>query len=73
MSASSAAFRCVSSLKACRRHPTSGLPHLRTGRCQFATGQSGKLNFVTIDLDQGVRYAVFFDLMRWKKARTRFC
>jgi hypothetical protein len=41
---------------------------LNTRRCQFETGQSGQLNFVTIDLGQGVRYAVFFDLMRWKKA-----
>ena len=41
---------------------------LSTRRCQFAIGQSGRLNYVTIDLGEDVRYAVFFDLMRWKKA-----
>jgi hypothetical protein len=36
--------------------------------CQFATSKSGRINYVTIDVNQGVRYGVFFDLMRRKEA-----
>jgi len=35
--------------------------------CQFARAQSGNINYVTVDLGQGVRYGVFFDLQRWQE------
>jgi hypothetical protein len=38
---------------------------LRQRRCEFARTQTGTINFVTIDLNQGDRYGVFFDLRRW--------
>ena len=36
--------------------------------CHFAVARSSaRVNYVTVDLGQGVTYGVFFDLMRWKK------
>ena len=43
------------------------LRSLEKRACEFATSLSGRLNFVTVDLGQGVRYGVFFDLKRWLK------
>lgn len=48
---------------------SKGLPEiirdLDARPCQFAVGRTGSVNFVTVDLGQGVTYGVFFDLMRW--------
>ena len=36
-------------------------------RCEFARGERGNINYVTIELASGDRYAAFFDLRRFKK------
>lgn len=36
-------------------------------RCEFARGMSGKVNYVTVEMANGGRYAAFFDLRRFKK------
>lgn len=40
---------------------------LETRRCEFARGERGNINYVTIELASGDRYAAFFDLRRFKK------
>lgn len=39
-------------------------------RCEFARGMGGIVNYVTVEIRTGARYAVFFDLRRFKKAGT---
>jgi len=36
-------------------------------RCEFARGMGGIINYVTVETRTGARYAVFFDLRRFKK------
>jgi hypothetical protein len=47
------------------------LPHivrtLERRRCEFARSFGSPLNYVTVDLASGARYAVFFDLRKLKK------
>lgn len=40
---------------------------LETRRCEFARSERGNVNYVTIELASGDRYAVFFDLRRFRK------
>ena len=40
---------------------------LETRRCEFARGERGNINYVTIELASGDRYAAFFDLRRFRK------
>jgi hypothetical protein len=40
---------------------------LETRRCEFARGERSNINYVTIELASGDRYAAFFDLRRFKK------
>jgi hypothetical protein len=40
---------------------------LEIRRCEFARGERGNINYVTIELAGGDRYAAFFDLRRFKK------
>lgn len=40
---------------------------LEIRRCEFARGERGNINYVTIELASGDRYAAFFDLRRFKK------
>lgn len=54
------------------RHARSlELPHivrtLEKRRCEFARGMSGLINYVTVETKAGERYAVFFDLRKFKK------
>jgi hypothetical protein len=48
------------------------LPHiirtLGTRRCEFARGMSGRINYVTVETQDGARYAAFFDLRKFMKA-----
>jgi hypothetical protein len=39
---------------------------LETRRCQFASGMSGLVNYVTVETTDGERYAAFFELRRLK-------
>jgi hypothetical protein len=39
---------------------------LETRRCEFARGMSGLVNYVTVETTDGERYAVFFELRRFK-------
>lgn len=47
------------------------LPHiirtLEHRRCEFARGFGGPINYVTVETKTRERYAVFFDLRRFKK------
>lgn len=38
---------------------------LNTRPCHFARSSGGLVNYVTLELDEHVRYAAFFDLKRW--------
>lgn len=54
------------------RHARSiELPHivrtLERRRCEFAHGPGRPMNYVTVETAIGARYAVFFDLRRFKK------
>jgi hypothetical protein len=40
---------------------------LEIRRCEFARGERGNINYVTIELAGGDRYAAFFDLRRFRK------
>jgi hypothetical protein len=40
---------------------------LETRRCEFARGTRGRVNYVTVEMASGYRYAAFFDLRRLKK------
>jgi hypothetical protein len=40
---------------------------LETRRCEFARGIGGQVNYVTVEMASGDRYAAFFDLRRFKK------
>ncbi len=40
---------------------------LENRRCEFARGRGGLINYVTVEMRSGERYAVFFDLRRLKK------
>jgi hypothetical protein len=40
---------------------------LENRRCEFARGLGGLINYVTVEIRTGQRYAVFFDLRRFKK------
>lgn len=40
---------------------------LESRRCEFARGMGGLINYVTVEMRPGERYAVFFDLRRFKK------
>jgi hypothetical protein len=40
---------------------------LENRRCEFARSMSGLINYVTVEIRTGERYAVFFDLRRLKK------
>lgn len=48
------------------------LPHiirtLAIRPCEFARGLTGRVNYVTVEAKDGVRYAAFFDLRRFAKA-----
>jgi hypothetical protein len=45
----------------------SNIRTLETRRCEFARGTGGRVNYVTAETASGERYAVFFDLRRFKK------
>jgi hypothetical protein len=54
------------------RHARSReLPHiirtLEQRRCEFARSPGGPINYVTLEIRTGERYAAFFDLRRFKR------
>lgn len=54
------------------RHARSlELPHiirtLERRKCEFARGTGRPINYMTVETNSGARYAIFFDLRRFKK------